>query len=118
MENAEKTKKMRLDAVNRGIEGIQNNSVWLASILIKFLAQGPVSFRIEAQILQYAYDHHIQRLDVGRDLHARLHVSNRLEKQVFLANARRCPLYFSIISHAFGKSIFNQGFNLITVIQG
>jgi hypothetical protein len=65
MENAEKTKKMRLDTVNRGIEGIQNNSVWLASILIKFLAQGPVSFRIEAQILQYAYDHHIQRLDVG-----------------------------------------------------
>jgi hypothetical protein len=55
MENAEKTKKMRLDTVNRGIEGIQNNSVWLASILIKFLAQGPVSFRIEAQILQYAW---------------------------------------------------------------
>jgi len=26
MENAEKTKKMRLDTVNRGIEGIQNNN--------------------------------------------------------------------------------------------
>jgi len=104
MENAEKTKKMRLDTVNRGIEGIQNNSVWLASILIKFLAQGPVSFRIEAQILQYAYDHHIQRLDVGRGLHARLHMSNRLQKQVFLANARRCPLYFSVFPMLLAKA--------------